>query len=232
MSVSRLMSPGEQVQTRIPSPNIAMTTISRNIDAAIPSCLMPVDFDQKSFDRALEEFRLADAEELASGADQSRVGGLLAEVESRRAAAEEAAKQRYQRIIDLAAAESFPELLEIRHDPTTAPLLALLSKTARDRAEPYLRDADRWEQSRRRINTRRLAEARKALAGLDLQLARSLVARIDDRFLDEQGFAERDELLLALSARTMEVESLRATGEQLIEDSPPQKRSRWRRRRD
>lgn len=194
---------------------------------------MPKEFDRSAFEQALDKLRFTEAERLAAYADTASRDHLWMEIEQRRTAAEQSAQERHRRIVDLGTAGSYTELADIARDPTTEPLLEMVSDAARHRAELFLREAERWERSRRRINAQRLAEARKALDGLDLELARGLLARIKSRHLDEEGVVERDRLLLEVSARAMEIESLQSASQRLIEESRPKKPRRWwQRRRD
>jgi len=93
----------------------------------------------------------------------------------------------------------------------------------------FFRNAARWEDSQRQTALRRLADAERALSGLDLQLARGLLARVDGRFLDSEEIARKDALLLDASARTMELEHLENEGRRLISEAEPKKRRWWRR---
>lgn len=179
--------------------------------------------DRGSFDRALDELRFDDAAALAGVDPASRLGE---EVDRRRAEATEEALQLAQRLGRLVEAHDYRTVLEIDRHPRTHRLLALLDAAARTRSELRLREAHRWEDSRRASNNRRLAEARRALDGLDLDLARGLAAKIDEEVLDEGGRAAYDELLLAVTARTMELEHL----ETITPPPPLPPRRRWWRR--
>lgn len=182
----------------------------------------------------LDELRFDEAEELAERGEREADAELLDQIAERREAAEERARTLAERIIELGDEREFKEIVDLAHDPDTRPLIDLLPDTYRKRPDLYLREAIRWEQKRREISTRRLAEARKALDGLDLELARGLMNRVDSRFLTEEQKEERDQLLLDISARTMELESLDENGDELIEKREPrqQRSSRrpwWRR---
>ncbi|MGA7272050.1 MAG: hypothetical protein WB239_13345 [Acidimicrobiia bacterium] len=189
-------------------------------------------FDPESFEAALAAYHFEEAEELLSHAPPDRVGGLRSELESRRIQAEESGRSRYQRILDLGASGSYDELLELHRDPVTPRLLATLSDAERQRVDLHLRGAQRWEESKRETNRRRMAEARKALDGLDLQLARGLIARVDGRYLDEGDAADRDDLLLELSARSMELEELSRLDEQFNNDRAGKRQPWWRRKKE
>ena len=103
----------------------------------------------------------------------------------------------------------------------------LLPTAASDRARLHLRQARRWADRKRATNRRRLDEARAALTALDLELARGLLARVEDPFLDDAGRKERDDLLLELSARTMEFEDIARA---VPPPEQPRRRRWWRRR--
>lgn len=170
----------------------------------------------------LDQLRFAEAEELVRQSEQPDEA-LLAEIARRRAEAEERAQDLGRRLVELGDQRQMADLVEIAHDPTTQPLLDLLSESSRKRPELFAREALRWEEKRRETNARRLGEARKALDGLDLELARGLMNRIDGRFLSGAQEEERDQLLLDISARTMELESLDRSGDQLIEEKGPRR---------
>lgn len=186
-------------------------------------------FDPESFEAALAEHRFDEAEELIADASADEVPGLRARLGQSRTEAEETARARYLRILDLGANGSYEELLELYGDPATPHLLATLSETERQRIDLHLRGAERWEESKRETNRRRMAEARRALDGLDLQLARGLIARVDGRYLDDEDAQERDELLLELSARSMELEDLSRLDEQFEIDRVRKRRRPWQR---
>jgi hypothetical protein len=179
----------------------------------------------------LDEFRFDEAEPLI---EETGDGSLRAELVRRRAEGERRGRELANRIIDLGNTQQIEDVLPLAHEPSTRLLLALAPDTSRKRAELYLRQAERWEDKRREVNERRLAEARRALDGLDLELATGLMRRIDGRFLSDEEEQERDRLLLDISARAIEVESLAEKGRQLIgEPGPPrtsQRRQSWWRR--
>ena len=141
----------------------------------------------------------------------------------------ESAQGLYRQLTDAIESGRQAEIVAIRDDPDTARLIELLSDTQRDRAALFFRNAARWEDSQRQTALRRLADAERALSGLDLQLARGLLARVDGRFLDTEEIARKDALLLDVSARTMELEQLENEGRRLISEAEPKKRRWWRR---
>jgi hypothetical protein len=171
--------------------------------------------EKSAVDEMLDQLRFDDAARLVEESEEldSELHELVAR---RRAEAEERARSLAQLVVDLGDQRDMPALIDLVHDFETRPLLGLLSDSMRRRPELFLREAARWEDQRRETNTRRLAEARKALDGLDLELARGLMNRIDGRFLTGPQVEERDQLLLDISARSMELESLDETGERLI----------------
>jgi len=141
----------------------------------------------------------------------------------------EAAQELYRRLTEAAEEGRQPEIVTIRDAPDTARLVELLSDTQQDRAALFFRTATRWEESQRQTALRRLADAGKALAGLDLELARGLLARVDSTYLDADEIAEKDALLLEVSARSMELEGLESESRRLIEEAEPKRRRWWRR---
>lgn len=190
--------------------------------------------DPSAVHQMLNELRFDEAEELVEEGEKAIDSDLLDEIAQRREAAEERARTVAERIIELGDEREFEQIVDLAHDPDTRPLIDLLPDTYRKRPDLYLREAIRWEQKRKETSTRRLAEARKALDGLDLELARGLMNRVDSRFLTDEQKEERDQLLLDISARTMELESLDESGDELIEKREPRRhrssgRPWWRR---
>jgi len=190
--------------------------------------------DPSAVHQMLDELRFDEAEELVEEGDGEADTELLDEIAQRREAAEERARAIAERIIELGDEREFSQIVDLAHDPDTRALIDLLPDTYRKRPDLYLREAIRWEQKRREISTRRLGEARRALDGLDLELARGLMNRVDSRFLTDEQKEERDQLLLDISARTMELESLDESGDELIEKREPRqqrasKQPWWRR---
>lgn len=186
-------------------------------------------------EKMLDEFRFDDAESLLERQDDDPDPELRREIDRRRADAENRARDLVSRVVELGESRRLGEVVELARQSTTRPLLALVPDASRERAELYLREAERWAERREEINSRRLGEARRALDGLDLELAGGLMRRIDSRFLSSEQRDERDQLLLDITARAMEVESLTAMGRDLVEDRRSQERKQrkspwWRRR--
>jgi hypothetical protein len=193
--------------------------------------------ERSVIEKMLDEFRFDDAESLLEREDDDPDPELRNEIDRRRAAAGHRARDLVSRVVELGESRRLGEVVELARQPTIRPLLALVPDASRERAELYLREAERWAERREETNSRRLGEARRALDGLDLELARGLMRRIDSRFLSREQRDERDRLLLDITARAMEVESLTAMGRDLVEDRRSQERKQrklpwWRRRFD
>jgi hypothetical protein len=178
----------------------------------------------------LDELRFDEAEDLVGMSGRDTDPELLTEIARRRDEAEESAAELARRVIDLGENQRLGEIVELAQEPAVRPLLSLVPDTSRQRAELYMREAERWASRRAEINARRLGEARRALEGLDLELARGLIRRIDTRFLSDEQEADRDRLFLDVAARAMEMESLAETGRRLAGQNEVQQRSRRRRR--
>jgi hypothetical protein len=144
--------------------------------------------------------------------------------------AEELARSLHERITKLGQERDTEAILELMEDTANRNLLQYGPESSRRRAEAYVREAGRWEERKREINVRRLGEARRALDGLDLELAGGLMNRIDGRFLTEEQEEERDQLLLDIAARKMEMESLSETGDRLVEETETSDQRPWWRR--
>lgn len=192
------------------------------------------DPDRDAFDRAISEFRFDEAARLIEDADPSLSDELKSQLEQAREEAEEAARNRYQRITRHGADEDYAEVLSVGRDPSTAALLALLPRSGQRHAEAYLGAASRWEAAKRRTSERRLAEAHRALAEFDLELARGLAHRVERQFLDDEETLDR--LIMDIETRAMELESLREAQRRFPEErrspdrgSSTEKRPWWRR---
>jgi hypothetical protein len=177
-----------------------------------------------TFQRALEELRFDDAAELAIAEAEA------AELNAARAAALAEARELQTEMVELGRVGDHRRILELHAHPRTELLLSQLPPAVRERADLQVRLATRWADERRSTNRRRLDEAAKALAGLDFELARGLLLKIDGAFLDDSGAAERDRLLLDLSARTIEMEELSSQADRLLAREAPAKKKRWFRR--
>lgn len=180
--------------------------------------------DRDSIRQLLDDLRF---EEAMQAADE-RYPALRAEISERRAGAEDEARAIVDRISELSAAGRLVDVAEVADDDRARALIALLPGSDRRQAEMQLDEAVRWTAYKRRTSVRHLAEARTALDRLDVELARGLVNKVDGRFLSEEQLEERDRLLLDISARAMEIESIEAAGRELMDEDDPDK-SWWRR---
>jgi hypothetical protein len=178
----------------------------------------------------LDEFRFEDAQRLLDEAEDTGTD-LGNEIATRRTAAEKQAEVVAQRLVDLGEEGQLDEFLLMVDDPITRRLVALASPSARDRVDLYLQEAERWRKHQMEINGRRLGEARRALEGLDLGLAQGVMSKVDERYLSDEGREERDQLLLDMSARTMDIESLAQLGGKVKRPHRAGRRKPGRRRR-
>ncbi len=174
----------------------------------------------------LNEYRFDDAEQLLADNTDPALAGEFA---ARRADAEKQAEVIVQRLVDLGAKGHLDEFLAVIDDPVNQRLAPLASPSARGRLELYVQEAERWRKHQAAVNARRLQEARQALEGLDLGLAEGLMTKLDARFLSDQGQQERDQLLLDMAARRMEIESLGRVGDKK-KRAPARRKPRRRRR--
>lgn len=180
--------------------------------------------DRDAIRQLLDDLRFEEAMQAADGTDSA----LRAEISERRAAAEAEARALVDSVDDLSARERLLDLAGIAEDDRSRVLIALLPGSDRRQAEMRLDEAVRWKAYKRRTSVRHLAEARTALDRLDVELARGLVNKVDGRFLSEEQLEERDRLLLDISARAMEIESIEAAGRELMDEDDPDK-TWWRR---
>jgi hypothetical protein len=133
----------------------------------------------------------------------------------------EAAQTLSRQILALARRHDHRALLEIDADPQTADLLDFLDDDLSRAAAVHLQGARTWRRRREEANQRRLTEARAALDGFDLARARSLLLRVEDEYLSTHDAADRDDILLALEARSMETEQLQQTADQILDEHLP-----------
>lgn len=183
--------------------------------------------DRDAIRQLLDDLRFDEAMKAADDDDPAS----QAEVSERRAAAEDEARALVERIGSLSSERRLLDVAGLADDDRARALIALLPGSDRRQAEMQLDEAVRWKAYKRRTSVRHLAEARTALDRLDVELARGLVNKVDGRFLSEDQLEERDRLLLDISARSMELESIEAAGRDLIDDDDPEK-SWWRRWKD
>jgi hypothetical protein len=176
----------------------------------------------------LAEYRFEEAEQLLN---DNTDPDLVAEVAASRSEAGKRAEVAAQRLIELGAKGQLDDFLATIDDPTTKRLVAMASPSSRDRVDLYGQEAERWRKHQVEVNAKRLGEARRALDGLDLGLAEGVMRKVDERFLSDEGREERDQLLLDMSARTMEIESLAQLGGRPKRPHQSGRRTNKRRRR-
>jgi len=181
--------------------------------------------DRDAIRQLLDDLRFDEAMQAADDTDPA----LRAEISERRAAAEAEARAVVDRVDDLSSRGRLVDLAKIAEEERSRLLLALLPGSDRRQAEMRLDEAVRWKAYKRRTSVRHLAEARTALDRLDVELARGLVNKVDGRFLTDEQLEQRDRLLLDISARSMELESMEAAGRELLDESGDSDRSWWRR---
>lgn len=178
---------------------------------------------REAFEAALSGLRFDEAEALADQ-EAAESGEWKERLQQERERAQDTAQRLYQEIIRRGTSDDHAGVAELAAREDADALLALLPEPDHRRVQVHLTVARRWAESRRRRNAERLTQARSALDGFDLELARGLIANLDDRFLDEESVEERDRLLLDIEARRMELAPLREAQRRLKPaepDDPP-----------
>lgn len=183
----------------------------------------------QAFEAALAAFRFDEAEALLPEfGDQSE--DLAERLERERRRAEEAAQRLYQDIVRRGTADDLAGVAALVGRPDAAALLGMLSEADRQRVEIHLAVARRWVENRKKRNARRLAEAQAALDRFDLELAKGLIANLDEQHLDETGIEQRDRILLDIEARKVELAPLREAEREFKTEVADSRRPWWRRR--
>lgn len=183
----------------------------------------------QAFEAALAAFRFDEAEALLPEfGDQSE--DLADRLERERRRAEEAAQRLYQDIVRRGTADDLAGVAALVGRPDAAALLGMLSEADRQRVEIHLAVARRWVENRKKRNARRLAEAQAALDRFDLELAKGLIANLDEQHLDETGIEQRDRILLDIEARKVELAPLREAEREFKTAVTDSRRPWWRRR--
>lgn len=183
----------------------------------------------QAFEAALAAFRFDEAEALLPEfGDQSE--DLAERLERERRRAEEAAQRLYQDIVRRGTADDLAGVAALVGRPDAAALLGMLSEADRQRVEIHLAVARRWVENRKKRNARRLAEAQAALDRFDLELAKGLIANLDEQHLDETGIEQRDRILLDIEARKVELAPLREAEREFKTAVADSRRPWWRRR--
>lgn len=184
---------------------------------------------RQAFEAALAAFRFDEAAALLPEfGDQSE--DLAERLERERRRAEEAAQRLYQDIVRRGTADDLAGVAALVGRPDAAALLGMLSEADRQRVEIHLAVARRWVENRKKRNARRLAEAQAALDRFDLELAKGLIANLDEQHLDETGIEQRDRILLDIEARKMELAPLREAEREFKTAVADSRRPWWRRR--
>ncbi|MGB8360449.1 MAG: hypothetical protein WCE80_03550 [Acidimicrobiia bacterium] len=133
-------------------------------------------------------------------------------------------------IIKNARADEHVALLAIDADPRTAELLDLLPEGEARQAEAHLRDTRIWRANANEKARRKFMAASKALDELDVTLARGILRKIDAGVLNPPELERYDELLLAVEARTVELEDIEKGLPPLRTDAKHDRRKKhWRR---
>ena len=192
--------------------------------------LTPMELRRVRFEQALTELdfddALAEAEEIEAATGEV---GLTDRVRTEREHAEGSARSLHSRLTELARSHDYRSLLDIGNHRSTPQLLALLPDDTRNRSEVHLRGAERWAERQVDANRRRLDEVARAVDALDLEFATGVLRRLDEGFLDEVMRERRNQLLLDITARTIELEELQASASRVVaEERPPRW---WQRRR-
>lgn len=185
--------------------------------------------DETAFNQALTELRFDVAEGLIAGLLPERRPALEVRLAAAREAAQERARRLATTIQETSSRHDHNRLHAIASAPDTAPLLALLPEVNRRQSEILLGSGERWGRRQTEANRRRLREARTALDRFDVELARGLLTRLDATFLGDEEIEERDQLLLDLTSRSMEMEQLSGAADQIVADGRTARRRWWRR---
>lgn len=165
------------------------------------------------------------------GPTTSPYGGLMSERSSFQtmgdnAATTEQAKELVNVVLRLAREDDHKGLWVIDTDPATDTLLSLLSDKQTAQARTHLKAARAWQVKQNRKARDKFASATKALEELDLVLARGILRKLDTEIFEPPELDRYDELLLAITARSIELEEI----ESQIRSDPPEEKRRFRRR--
>lgn len=191
--------------------------------------LTVMDVRPSDVDKALSEFDFDRARELARAIDaESESAQLTDRVAAEESQALQAARDLHARITELARSHDYRDLLDIAREASTEGLLRLLPPNTKSRSEVHLKGAVRWAERQVEANRRRLDEVEKAVAELDIEFASGVLRRLDDGFMDGPMRDRRNQLLLDITARTIELEELQSNAARVIEEERP---ARWWQRR-
>lgn len=145
----------------------------------------------EGFEEALDDLDFDRARRLADQAGGERKKELVERIRTGHAQATDRAEKLAARIQSLARADHYEGLLALAADPSTAPLLALVSTELRRGAMLHLDGAVRRQQRFRAAGRRHMKAASEALVLLDTGKALSELGKADPRWLTE---SQRDEL--------------------------------------
>ena len=129
-------------------------------------------------------------------------------------------------VLRLAREHDNTALLAIEADPSTEALLSQLTDRQAGQARVHLRAARMWKAKQNRKAGDKLDAAEEAMNRLDLVLARGILRKLDSEILERQQLDRYDSLLLAVTARQMELDEI---SDSLPEPPPDDAKSRRRR---
>lgn len=181
------------------------------------------DADSIALSAALEELDFVRADAIVAEAPEADRAALQDQLDTARAVAVEHAEQLAGRIQSMARADHYEGLLDLAEEPTTEPLLGLLSKELRRGATIHLDGARRRQTRFQESATKHMSEAAEALVLLDTGRAKAELDRIDRRWLGADQRAELDTLREQLEAASAERREMdERTAEVLKEHHPSQ----------
>lgn len=177
----------------------------------------------QEWEQAAQDHRYDQARQSSGPQDQESID------RAEEAAIAEASELR-NRITAASKEKDFRALLAIDSLPMARTLLGLLPEAIATDACTNLDDAVIWRTIQEDANTRRIKKAQGSFADFDLGLTRALIRKVDTEFLTTSDQQQYDELLLGITARTMEMdEVMEAVGPLDSPDVPPSKRRWWKR---
>ena len=147
-----------------------------------PGDMNPVE----GFEEALDDLDFNRARRLADQADSERKKELVERVRAGHAEATDRAEKLAARIQFLARADHYEGLLALAADPSTEPLLALVSKELRRGAVLHLDGAVRRQRRFRAAAQRHMKAAAEALVLFDTARAAGELNKVEARWLTEE----------------------------------------------
>ena len=176
----------------------------------------------KGFDEALENLDFDRARMLADqaeGPEKKRLGELI---RVSRAEAADRAEQLAARIQFLARADHYEGLLALAADPTTEPLLALVSVELRRGAMLHLDGAVRRQRRFRAAAQRHMKAAAEALVLFDTAKALSEIGKVEPRWLTVSQREELEKLRTQTDTAAAERSELEALTAEVLRDHQPE----------